>query len=512
MNLFSLIMEESGKHAVVWSIAGSDSSGGAGAQADLKTLTVLGSYGATVITAVTAQNTQGVRSLNPVSVQVLQDQLESLTEDLVPKAIKIGMLASADQARQIIPYLKRFEKCFVIYDPVRASTSGTTFFSVEDLQKLTKDFLPYLNLITPNIPETEEWLQVKIQTPADIQVAAQKFCEIGARAVLIKGGHAKEDPLSRMDFSEFQNDFCSDYFFDGTQGFWITTPRVMDVTVHGTGCSYATAIAHFCAQGYDLKEAIVLAKTWLQQSLRHHQNLGKGQALLGFDWHIKNQEAWLPDFPWVTRIPFDPATRPRFPKIEENLGLYAIVPRAQMAQDFFALGVRTIQLRIKDLQGEALESEIKAAAESAKNFSARLFVNDYADLAQKYGAYGVHLGQDDLRQNQKWLLECTSQCLGISTHSFFEAAVAHFYRPSYVALGPIFKTESHPVAFPPQGVNRLKIWKCLFDYPLVAIGGIKVENGREIIGAGVSGVAVMSELTEAQNPRERIQSWQKILN
>lgn len=501
-NLFTEIAKERHGTPVVWSIAGSDSSGGAGVQADLKTFTVLGSYGTTVLTAVTAQNTRAVHSINPVGEKVFQDQLNALSEDLVPQAVKIGLIASADQASQIVPFLNRFKKCFSIYDPVRVSTSGTAFFSKNELQKLIKNFLPHLDLITPNISEAEDWLQLKIKAPEDIQTAAQKFCERGAKSVLIKGGHVG-------------GDFCSDYFFDGTQGFWVTTSRISQGDIHGTGCSFSSAIAHFCAKGYDVKDAIVLAKIWQQQVIRFAQKLNERQHLLGFHVLPEVFDIRPCDFPWVTKDPFDPSQRPQFQNCGEKFGLYTIVPDLEWLKRHIDLGVTTIQLRIKNIPVGAihelpLQKIIHEAVNLAKQKNCKLFINDHWREAITAGAYGVHLGQKDLDKLDPKILEKSGLRLGISTHSYFEAARAHYYRPSTIALGPIFPTDSHPVSFSPQGTHRLRIWKKLFGYPLIAIGGIHLSNATQVLAEDVHGVCVMSEMQDEVTVRTKFSKWKEL--
>ena len=506
MNLFTEILKESNASPIIWSIAGSDSSGGAGVQADLKTYTVLGSHGACVLTAITAQNTQGVLEIQPVGDTIFSSQLCALSEDLIPRAIKIGMISSAEQAKKIVTYLSRYPHCFRVYDPVRGSTTGTGFFSKQELEIIIKEFLPHLDLITPNLLEAEEWLNYKIETTEDIENAGKHFCELGARAVLIKGGH-------------FNSDFCMDFFTDGDEKFWITTARIPQEEVHGTGCSFSSAIAHFCAQDYDLKDAIVLAKTWQQQTIRYAQKLGKGQSFLKFNLPQAFKIA-SPDFPWVTKDPFDPLKRPKFPDCGEEFGLYTVVPDLRWLKRHLEVGVRTIQLRIKNpvganpcvrpSRGANLRKTIQEAVRLAKEKGCRLFINDHWQEAIEAKAYGVHLGQGDLDKLDPKFLEKGGLRLGVSTHSYFEAARAHYYRPSYVALGPIFKTESHPVSFSPQGTRGLKIWKKLFDYPLVAIGGIHLLHAQEILAEKVHGVCVMSEMLEEECVQTRFLKWREL--
>ncbi len=196
-----------------------------------------------------------------------------------------------------------------------------------------------------------------------------------------------------------------------------------------------------------------------------------------------------------------------------DLGLYPVVDRSQWLELILPLGVNTIQLRIKDKQGSVLEKEIEQSIYVAKKYNARLFINDYWELAIRYGAYGVHLGQDDLTTANIKRIHEAGLRLGISTHSYSELARAYQYRPSYLALGPIYATNSKIMAFPPQGIANLKRWKHLLkDYPLVAIGGINIENISDVMSTGVNGIALISAITQAQYPIQMTKNLLKKIN
>ena len=190
-----------------------------------------------------------------------------------------------------------------------------------------------------------------------------------------------------------------------------------------------------------------------------------------------------------------------FPDIGDTpLGLYPIVERAAWLEQLLPLGVSTIQLRVKDLIGQALEDEICLAIAIATRYQCRLFINDYWQLAIQHGAYGVHLGQEDLAEAQIQQIRRAGLRLGISTHCHFEVAKAHAYRPSYIAYGPVFPTKSKDMPWVPQGVKGLAYWQKLLDYPLVAIGGIDLESAKDIHALGVSGIGMISQITQAQDP------------
>ncbi len=199
-----------------------------------------------------------------------------------------------------------------------------------------------------------------------------------------------------------------------------------------------------------------------------------------------------------------------FPDIGDSpLGLYPIVDRADWLEMLLPLGVTAIQLRIKDLSDRCLEDEISRAVQIARRYSCRLFINDHWQLAIKHRAYGVHLGQEDLIATQSdasnpiQQLRSAGLRLGISTHCHYEVARAHSFKPSYIAYGPVFATSSKDMPWVPQGLTGLDYWQNLLAYPLVAIGGINLERAQAIHALGVSGIAMISEITQADSPLEK---------
>jgi len=179
------------------------------------------------------------------------------------------------------------------------------------------------------------------------------------------------------------------------------------------------------------------------------------------------------------------------------LGLYAITDRAEKLKTLFELGITTAQLRVKDLEDQALEEEIIKAIELSNHYQTRLFINDYWQLAIKHQAYGIHLGQEDLVDADLNAIHKADICLGVSTHTTKEIAMALEIEPSYLAIGPIFETSTKVVNYETVGIEELKNWSQNVPYPIVAIGGIKLENIEKIIEIGsVDGIAMISELLE----------------
>ena len=471
---------------VVWTIAGSDSSAGAGIQADLHTFRSLGVHGASIITAITAQNAKRINQIHYVPPVQIAAQLQALQQELPAAAIKIGMLGTLASLACIKTFLAGYHGP-VILDPVLASTSeralyaGATQAYVQQLITL----FPAIDLLTPNLYEAEILSGKKIRHASDMIAAANILLGFGAKSVLIKGGHRVQDTFSQ------------DYWSSKDESFWLLSPRYQEKNYRGTGCAFASAVAASLAQAYDLKDAVVIAKMYVNQGMRQAEAIHADAAFLK---HTVWPETEI-DLPWIADQPMG-----QFPKAfpacaGSALGLYPVVDSSAWLKTLLPLGVKTIQLRIKDKQGQALAAEIKAGITLAKQYEAQLFINDYWEFAIAHGAYGVHLGQEDLKSADIETIRLAGLRLGLSTHCYYEVARAHRYRPSYMACGPIFATTSKIMPFAPQGLDALKRWqRTLRSYPVVAIGGLNQSNLDAVLKTGVSGVALISSITKAKVP------------
>lgn len=285
---------------IVWTVAGSDSGGGAGIQADVKVMTLLGAHACSVITAVTAQNTTGTNRLERVSAAMLTAQLEALQTDLPPAAIKTGMLGTLEAVEIIAGFLTRIRPPFTVCDPVLISSSGTFLLEAAAWKPLTETLLPAVDLITPNIPEAEQLLGIKISTAADIETAAKKTLALGVKEVLIKGGHGSQNLKE-----------SSDYWSDGTTHAWLSSPRIETTSSHGTGCFLSSAIAAARAAGCSPLDSIVLAKSFLNQGLRQAPDLGNGFGPLAFNpWEQAEQ-----DLPFIAQKAEQTGERAALPQI-----------------------------------------------------------------------------------------------------------------------------------------------------------------------------------------------------
>ncbi|WP_295874817.1 thiamine phosphate synthase [uncultured Zhongshania sp.] len=474
------------KKPIAWTIAGSDSGGGAGIQADLATFHDFGVHGCTVITAITAQNSFAVGHVSVTPRRTLAAQINALDSDLQADVIKLGMLASEDVVTMVSKYLDSFPG-FVVCDPVMVSSSGGELMPSGISDLLIEKLLPRADLLTPNLSEAETLLNRGIDGLDDVERAAADIVALGARSVLITGGHLSA-----------RNNERHDYWTDGEQGFWLSGPNIDTLNTHGTGCSLSSAIAAVVARGYSLPDALVIAKAYVSQGLRMSVQLGSGPGPvvhIGWPQHAI-------DFPGLNRRLPAHGKRVKFASCDGELGLYPVVDSAAWIARLLACGVKTIQLRSKDLSGDALQQEIREAVAIGKKFNARVFINDYWQLAISEGAYGVHLGQEDLDTADIAAIAEAGLRLGVSTHTYYEVARAHSLRPSYIAIGPVYATTSKQMPWIPQGLPQLRRWVGMLsaDYTLTAIGGIDSKRAKDVLATGVGSVAMISAITQADDP------------
>jgi hydroxymethylpyrimidine kinase / phosphomethylpyrimidine kinase / thiamine-phosphate diphosphorylase len=513
------------ERAIVWTIAGSDSGGGAGIQADLATIWDLGSHGCSIITSLTAQNSVKVSLAQPVSPGVLLAQLDSLQSDLPPSAIKVGLLANQNQIRLLADWLASFRRDYpgvpVIVDPVMLSSSGDALTDREpmDLSPLAG----LIELVTPNVSELALLSVKRIDSETDLLDAASTLAARLECSVLVTGG----DPWQAGDDTGKARDLllcgdlkdCSE--LHRHSAFWLSSPRIDTQNNHGTGCTLSSAIAAVLAQGYVLPDAIVVAKAYVGAGLSHSYRIGSGPGPLG-------RCGWPTDLALFPRIEWHgaPVSWSRvhgFRPLPLDLGLYPVVGDLKLLESLLQVGAHTIQLRLKRSAGneeEEIEAQIVTAIALGRRFEARLFINDHWQLALKHGAFGVHLGQEDLLNADLHAIAEAGMALGLSSHGYFELLLARQLAPSYLALGHIFATNTKQMPSRPQGVERLAHYVRLHKsdgphksvtwlsrthsqhraIPLVAIGGIDATNLCQVSATGVDNVAMVSALTQVPDP------------
>lgn len=261
-------------HGRVLTIAGSDSGGGAGIQADVKTITMLGGYAATAITAITVQNTLGVSAIHNVPLDVIHGQMTAVLSDIGTDCLKTGMLSSAEIIATVVDAIADYPHIPLVVDPVMIAKGGASLLQMDAIHALKTRLLPRATLITPNIPEAEALTGLTIRTTAQMEAAAQHIIhETGAQAVLIKGGHLEDMMVTDVLVSK-----------DGMHH--IQGIRVDSTSTHGTGCTLASAIACGIAQGKPLFQACTEAQRYVIGAIQHAPGLGKGHGPLGHNWGL----------------------------------------------------------------------------------------------------------------------------------------------------------------------------------------------------------------------------------
>lgn len=508
---------------IVWSIAASDSGGGAGIQADLNTIHSLGCHGCTIITAITAQNSVSVDKVHPISAVDLAAQWQALEKDLPPQAIKIGLLPEPSTLRWLARHLETLRSrtsnaIYCVWDPVLKASTGARFLDAFDRGEIDP-LLKQVDLITPNLQEAEMLTKIAIKSYDDIELAAKQLLERGANSVLIKGGHSFNDPSTNNSPTD-EVSFCRDFYVDKNQSFWLSHEKQDQIHSHGTGCSLASAIASFVAQDSDTESgtgssksasnAIVLANRFIQQGLRLAAPQGQGAGPV---WQaaLENHPADFSDLSYSSEYFSKSQNQQAFPAAVE-LGIYAIVDNLNDLNRLIDQGVNTLQWRLKtknetesetDQKTELLQNAIKICREK----SIPLYINDDWQLALEFNAYGIHLGQEDLHalspEDLKHIQDhgaVQGLKLGISCHNEAELAFAHSLKPSYLAFGPVFTPNSKIVDHPPLGLTQLKNWQSGYGqlYPTTCIGGIELNNMEQVLKTGITSIAAISVFKDQQ--------------
>ena len=256
-------------------IAGSDSSGGAGIQADIKTMTMNGVFAMSVITALTAQNTTGVRAIQESTPEFLKQQLDAIFEDIFPDAVKIGMVSSKELVGVIADRLRFYKAKKVVLDPVMVATSGSALMKNDAIKVMVEELLPISTLVTPNIPEAQILSSMSIDDKEDMEVAAKIIGDTYNCSVLLKGGHNVGDADDLL--------YC-----DGTMK-WFTGKRIDNPNTHGTGCTLSSAIAANLAKGFDVSDAVRKAKEYISDALAAGLDLGQGSGPLMHNFDLKEK-------------------------------------------------------------------------------------------------------------------------------------------------------------------------------------------------------------------------------
>ena len=488
---------------IIWSIAGSDCSGGAGIQADNQVIQAFDGFACNIISCVTAQNSEGVIATNPVSAKVFESQLQALLAEYPPAVIKLGALPNEALIDCLIKVLElpALSHVAVVCDPVLFATAGGEAMGNE--QGLLR-LMPYLSLLTPNQQEFQRLFSTMFAAPADTpELLEQQALSVAKQYqmdIVITGG---ESLLSGRLEHASAKDCC---VING-EVFWLSSSVIETNASHGTGCSFASAIAAALACDYVALDAVVLAKAYINKALQSAQIINSSAKKLALNHAgFPDQLAFLPRF---SRSADELSCE--FPVItEHSLGPYPVVDSIEWLEKCLQQGIKTLQLRMKDKTDAEMDAVIAKAAALGRQYQARLFINDYWRLAIKHQAYGIHLGQEDLDIADIEVIAQSGLHLGVSTHSWYEIARAHSLKPSYIAIGPIYDTPTKDMPFAPQGLQQLQQWVELIgkNYPVVAIGGIDLSNAAEVLASGVGSVAMVRAVTEAPDYKQAIADFQ----
>jgi len=509
---------------IIWTISGSDCSGGAGIAADIKTGHALGVEVCHLITANTVQNSETLVSVNSIDVTILQQQVDVLRVNKAPNVIKVGLLATVEQVCRLAEVLTRLKNenslLKVVFDPVGQASVGGKFSSLtrEDLSPL----LTVVDVITPNSGEAQKLANT---TSTDSKHLAKAIQALGVNSVIIKGGHAltaiEERSGNCFDYClhTLTDDDSSKMSDDETIEYGVVSPKINTHYSHGGGCSFASALAAFMAHGHLVRDAFTLTKAFINQGLLARQEkYDYYGAFEQLQWPVAPQ--YFPNIVSSTVDKYQDLssfkalgfTRNKNNGGDNKLGLYPVIDSLYWLKRLLPLGLHIIQLRIKNKTEAELDRMIEQAVEMSKPYKTRLFINDYWQLAIKHGAYGVHVGQEDLQVTPLDKIHQAGLRLGISTHGCYEFLLSQQLKPSYLAIGAIYPTKTKNMTGQIQGVENLAdILALSTDIPVVAIGGINHERAPEVLATSVDSIAVVTAITEAENPEASVEQFKMML-
>ena len=469
---------------VVWSIAGTDSGGGAGLSADQRAADAFGVHLCPVVACVTAQHSRAVQHVEPLRPELIEAQLQALAEDLAPAVIKTGLLGGVEQVHLVARWVDRLRAqrpLALVVDPVLGASTGAGFADAATLAAYRDELLPRATVVTPNRGEAQRLLGSGANTDdSALPALARALRARGAQAVCITGGDSADLDGRVLDWIDTEQ-ACG----------WLATQRVTTLHQHGTGCTHASSLAAALALGFVPADAAVLAQMATTHALAHGYAAGQGagpvQAQRGFAFDPQR----LPLLSWGEAPRFAAARATPAPE----LGLYAIVDSAERVRQVLDAGVRAVQLRIKSAQAPGLHAAARASLAACRAAGAEFFLNDHVALARELGA-GLHLGQQDLLALGEVGREALGgMALGISTHSLWELCRARALAPRYLACGPVWPTLTKAMPWVPQGLDNLAWWCRIAQYPVVAIGGIlQAEQVQAAARCGADGVCVVRAL------------------
>ena len=489
---------------VIWSVAGTDSGGGAGLSADTRAAAAMGVHLCPVVAAVTAQHSRGVNAVFPLPPNQVRVQLSALRQDLPPRVIKTGLLASAATVDALLA--QRGDALLVVDPVLGASAGGAAFCDEALLGAYRHQLVPAAALITPNRREAERLLGV---TPGQLAVPelAARLRGLGAQAVCITGG----DDAAQVD------GLALDWLDSALATGWIALPRLSGRDGapphhHGSGCTFASAAAAALARGFAVPDAVILAKMLTWSALRDGHAAGAGPGPLRPDRRFVDDPRAMPVMGFGDeRVP-DRATLTRWREVlwpasrrppTFSGGLYAITDRPERVAAMALSGhFEHVQLRIKRgacLDEDQLRAAIREAVRDMAGRSSTLWINDHWRLALEEGARALHLGQEDWAglggedRDELWQRRLRHGVrLGLSSHSLWELCRARGVAPDYIACGPLWPTTTKDMPWLAQGLAQLRWWSRMAGVPVVGIGGVLEDRQwRAGFAAGASAMCLV---------------------
>ena len=483
----------------VLTIAGSDSSAGAGIQADIKTFAALGVYGNSVITAITAQNTLGVDDVFAITPESVGKQIDAVIKDVGADSVKTGMLYTKEIIEVVADRLNFYSIPYLVIDPVMVSSSGSRLLNPDAEQILGEKLLPLAALVTPNVDEASVLCGFSIKNEKDIYRAARDIYKMGPDSVVITG------------FS--YDEHCQDFFYDGNELIKIPGRFIKTPSTHGTGCSFSAAITAYLARGYPALKAVIGAKNYVTNGLDYAYQIGAGRGPINhlaafFPGNLENP-AILENRAeiyrdWGNKIDFS-----TLPLLNVIIGgpLCKGKNYAQLTRMVIEGGAQLIQLREKEGETSELVQIAREMQGVCRSCGAFFVVNDRVDVAAAAGADGVHLGQDDLSPRMARALLGPGKIIGVSVDNLEQAQKAAAEGADYLGLGPAYSTLTKDCRLEAGGASLINEVAPGVNVPVLAIGGITPENTLPLLKAGASGVAVISSVLASPRPEQEVKKF-----
>lgn len=498
----------------VLSIAGSDSGGGAGIQADIKACAAAGVYIATAVTALTAQNTHGVSEVHPTPPDFIRAQIRAVMGDIGADAIKTGMLPSVEAVEAVADELTAMGYFPpLVVDPVLVATSGDALAEAGVAAAVAGRLFPLATIVTPNVAEAEALLGGRpIADVEDMRAAAADLHALGPQWVLVKGGHL----AGGGGAGGGRGPDVVDVLYDGKNFFELAAPHVATDNAHGTGCTLAAALAAALATGADVPAAVRTAKAYVWRALERSVGLPLGsgpQRPMNHAFRVADWRSELEAAAAATAAAADSAvppapSPPRLPN-PVDLRLYAVTDPALIeavgldvaaaVEAAVAGGATVVQLREKTADGGAFAERAAAAAAVCRAAGVPLIINDRVDVALTVDAAGVHVGQDDLPAGAVRRLIGPDKILGVSVKTPEEAVAAAAAGADYLGAGCISATGTKESSV--IGIQGFAAVAAAVGIPVVAIGGVGPGSAAEVVAAGGAGIAVVSAIFGARSPR-----------